>query len=171
MHCVAGDGLGVLAGAVISSVLSLLGLTEIIVEYVLGFAFGWTIFQSLFMRNPRRLFPGGAGRDVRRELLSINLLMAGMITTVMAQDDIKSASEPPTPSLWFVMSMGPLVGFIVAYPMNWWLVADHLKHGMMTVRPARAAAGGGPDRSARGATRDMPDAQPPMAVGTGYGHG
>jgi hypothetical protein len=38
------------------------------------------------------------------------------------------------------MSMGLLVGFIVAYPMNWWLVANHLKHGMMTVRPAVAAA-------------------------------
>ena len=43
-----------------------------------------------------------------------------------------------TPSFWFVMSMGLLVGFIVAYPMNWWLVAHHLKHGMMTVRPADA---------------------------------
>ena len=38
--------------------------------------------------------------------------------------------------------MGLLVDFIVAYPMNWWLVANHLKHGMMTIRPARAAAGG-----------------------------
>jgi hypothetical protein len=37
------------------------------------------------------------------------------------------------------MSMGLLVGFIVAYPMNWWLVANRLKHGMMTVRPAKAA--------------------------------
>ena len=33
------------------------------------------------------------------------------------------------------MSMGLLVGFILSYPMNWWLVAYHLKHGMMTVRP------------------------------------
>ena len=32
------------------------------------------------------------------------------------------------------MSMSLLTGFIVAYPMNWWLVANHLKHGMMTVR-------------------------------------
>jgi hypothetical protein len=39
------------------------------------------------------------------------------------------------------MSMGLLVGFITAYPMNWWLVTYHLKHGMMTVRPAGAAAG------------------------------
>jgi hypothetical protein len=32
------------------------------------------------------------------------------------------------------MSMALLAGFIVAYPMNWWLVANHLEHGMMTVR-------------------------------------
>ena len=43
------------------------------------------------------------------------------------------------------MSMALLIGFIVAYPMNWWLVANHLKHGMMTVRAkeARTAMGGG----------------------------
>jgi hypothetical protein len=39
------------------------------------------------------------------------------------------------------MSMGLLVGFIIAYPMNWWLVANHLKHGMMTVRPNARLAG------------------------------
>lgn len=36
------------------------------------------------------------------------------------------------------MSMGLLVGFIIADPMNGWLVANHLKHGMMMVRPASA---------------------------------
>src|SRR6476660_560249 len=51
MHCVAGDGVGILAGAVLSSVFGLAGLAEIILEYVLGFAFGWTIFQALFMRD------------------------------------------------------------------------------------------------------------------------
>src|SRR5215469_17103777 len=37
MHCVAGDGVGILAGAVLSSVLHFHGITEVIVEYVLGF--------------------------------------------------------------------------------------------------------------------------------------
>ncbi len=45
------------------------------------------------------------------------------------------------PSFWFVMSMGLIVGSIAAYPMNWWLVTYHLKHGMMMVGPAGAAAG------------------------------
>jgi hypothetical protein len=36
--------------------------------------------------------------------------------------------------------MGLVVGFVVSYPINWWLVMNHLKHGMMTVRPALADA-------------------------------
>jgi hypothetical protein len=142
MHCVAGDGVGILAGAVLSSVLGIAGLVEVAVEYILGFAFGWTIFQALFMRD----MAGGSYRrslssTFMSELLSMNLLMAGMVPTVMAlRAHIPAAADPTSPSFWFVMSMGLLVGFIIAYPMNWWLVANHLKHGMMTMRPAPAQA-------------------------------
>jgi hypothetical protein len=142
MHCVAGDGVGILAGAVISSVLGLTGLAEVTLEYVLGFAFGWTIFQALFMRD----MVGGSYRlalssTFMPELLSMNLLMAGMVPTAMIlKMHVPSANDPATPAFWFIMSMGLLVGFVIAYPMNWWLVANHLKHGMMTVRPAGAAA-------------------------------
>jgi hypothetical protein len=38
------------------------------------------------------------------------------------------------------MTMALLVGFVTAYPMNWWLVSRGLKHGMMTVRPNAAVA-------------------------------
>ena len=141
MHCVAGDGLGILAGAVISSVVGIAGLVEVVVEYVLGFGFGWTIFQALFMRDSA----GGSYRAALAntfvpELLSMNLLMAGMVPTVMTLRTVV-ANDPTTPNFWFVMSMGLLVGFVIAYPMNWWLVANHLKHGMMTVRPTAKLAG------------------------------
>jgi hypothetical protein len=43
--------------------------------------------------------------------------MAGMVPTVMAlKARIPSAADPMSPSFWFVMSMGLLVGFIIAYP-------------------------------------------------------
>ena len=52
MHCVAGDGIGILAGAVIGALVVLARLpVEVMLEYVLGFGFGWTIFQALFMRD------------------------------------------------------------------------------------------------------------------------
>jgi hypothetical protein len=46
--------------------------------------------------------------------------------------------------------------------MNWWLVAHHLKHGMMTVRPAAAMAGA----HAHGMQMQMDDAAqaPAMAM-------
>jgi hypothetical protein len=142
MHCVAGDGVGIIAGAVLSAVLVLPRPAETLVEYLLGFGFGWTIFQALFMRNEL----GGSYRQALTktfvpELVSMNLLMAGMVPTAMIlRRFIAGAENPATPAFWFVMSMALLVGFIVAYPMNWWLVANHLKHGMMTVRPEADSA-------------------------------
>jgi Domain of unknown function (DUF4396) len=168
MHCVAGDGIGILAGAVLASVLGLADLPEMILEYVLGFAFGWAIFQALFMRD----MAGGSyrlslARTFIPELLSMNLLMAGMIPTMMIlRMRIASAADPLMASFWFVMSMGLLVGLITAYPMNWWLVAYHLKHGMMTVRPADAAAGAR-SHEARASTDDSPRADSGMHMGGG----
>ncbi len=43
------------------------------------------------------------------------------------------------------MSMALLVGFITAYPMNWWLVSHHLKHGMLTVPSPEPVHGGAPE--------------------------
>lgn len=136
MHCVAGDGVGILAGAVIASVMQLPGVLDVALEYVLGFGFGWTIFQALFMRGDA----GGSYKAALRnnffsELLSMNVLMAGMVPTMLlAMKYVPGAHDPAGPAFWFVMSMALLVGFVTAYPMNWWLVSRHLKHGMMTVR-------------------------------------
>ena len=105
MHCVAGDGVVILAGAVLSSVVGIAGLVEVAVEYLLGFAFGWTIFQALFMRD----MAGGSYRRAltstfMSELLSMNLLMAGMVPTVMGlRARIPAAADPSSPSFWFVM--------------------------------------------------------------------
>jgi hypothetical protein len=58
------------------------------------------------------------------------------------------------------MSMGLLVGFMIAYPMNWWLVASQLKHGMMTVRPAPAE-----DHTAHAGMGEASQAAPAMVMG------
>jgi hypothetical protein len=44
MHCVAGDGLGILAGAAIASYFTLPRPVDVLLEYCLGFGFGWTFF-------------------------------------------------------------------------------------------------------------------------------
>lgn len=160
MHCVAGDGMGILAGAVLGTVLRLAPPAHLALEYVLGFSFGWTIFQALFMRD----MAGGSFKRALSmtfipEFLSMNTLMAGMVPVMTIMMATFPESESPTrPEFWFVMSMALLAGSIITYPINWWLVARRLKHGMMTVRrpePAKvieAAAHTGEHASARPST-------------------
>lgn len=135
MHCVAGDGIGILVGAVIGSVMSLERPVEVALEYGLGFGFGWTIFQLLFMRS----MAGGSywmalKRAFMPEFLSMNLVMTGMILIAsLFWAAVGGKPGPLTPTFWFVMSMALLAGFVAAYPINWWLVAKGLKHGMSTI--------------------------------------
>jgi len=137
MHCVAGDGLGILVGAILGGIIHLSKLGEIGLEYLLGFGFGWTIFQALFMKESS----GGSFFKALKstfipELVSMNYLMAAMILiTTIGMDIVPGSSNPQSMEFWFIMSMALLTGFIAAYPINWWLVSNHMKHGMMTVRP------------------------------------
>jgi hypothetical protein len=137
MHCVAGDGAGILVGAILGSFLSFSGAVDISIEYVLGFGFGWSIFQALFMKNSM----GGSYKQALKktfipELVSMNVLMAAFIPIMQFGFSHSPGSHNPTsPAFWFIMSMGLLFGFIIDYPINWWLVSHHLKHGMTTIRP------------------------------------
>jgi hypothetical protein len=160
MHCVAGDGIGILAGAVIGAAIALPMTADFALEYVLGFAFGWTIFQALFMRD---MFGGSYTRSLKgtftSELLSMNCLMGGMMpVAAIAFADTAGSHDPAHPLFWFRMSIALMVGAIFAFPMNWWLVAHHLKHGMMTVRH--------PDEKV---DKDA-DMKMKMAAGPGAGH-
>ena len=66
----------------------------------------------------------------------MNCLMAGMaIVSMIGKANVLGSNDPSSPAFWFIMSMALLVGLCAAYPMNYWLVAKKLKHGMTTVRP------------------------------------
>ncbi len=142
MHCVAGDGIGIVVGAAIGSALALSFWPDFVLEYVLGFGFGWAFFQAFAMRD----MAGGSYLQSLRmtflpELLSMNLLMTGMVlTSRFAMKSVDGGGDPTRPQFWSIMSMALIVGFVCAYPINWWLVANHLKHGMLTVRRGPKAA-------------------------------
>ena len=149
MHCVAGDGIGILVGAVIGALVALPMLADMTLEYVLGFGFGWTIFQALFMRDMFGSYARSLKGTFSAELLSMNCLMGGMMLVAsIAFAHGPGAHDPSQPLFWFRMSLALMFGALIAYPMNWWLVAHHLKHGMMTVRP-RVEAGRMPEMDAK----------------------
>ena len=137
VHCVAGDATGIILAAAVTALLGFPMWIDVIVEYVFGFLLGLLVFQSLFMRA---IMGGSYSENVRRsflpELLSMNMMMAGMapvmILLMMGRD--MRAMWPGEPLFWFVMSLGITVGFLIAYPINVWLVTKGMKHGLMTVR-------------------------------------
>jgi FtsP/CotA-like multicopper oxidase with cupredoxin domain len=160
VHCVAGDATGIILAAAVTALLGLPMWIDVIVEYVSGFMLGLLVFQSLFMRS---VMGGTYTENVRRtflpELLSMNTMMAGMapvmIFLMMGRD--MRAMWPGEPLFWFVMSLGVTVGFAIAYPINVWLVAKKMKHGLMTVRneKAKVRAKGGAAQKKSAAKKTM----------------
>jgi hypothetical protein len=138
LHCVSGDAAGVIIAATVTGLLGLPMWFDMTAEYVLGFAFGLFIFQSLFMKDVMGLTYGAALKtSVIPEWVSMNAMMAGMFPTmvaVMMGRDMR-AMDPHEPLYWGTMALSIGVGFVTAYPVNWWLVSKGLKHGLMTVRP------------------------------------
>jgi hypothetical protein len=141
IHCVAGDATGIILAAATTALLGLPMWLDLIVEYLAGFGFGLFIFQSLFMQS---MMGGSYWQNVRRsfvpEFISMNCMMAGMapvMSFLMMGRDMR-AMEPGELLFWGVMSLGVIVGFTTAYPVNVWLVGKGLKHGLMTQRPQQA---------------------------------
>ena len=142
IHCVAGDATGIILAAAVTAALGLPMWLDLIVEYIAGFAFGLFIFQSLFMM---RMMGGTYWENVRKsflpEFISMNAMMAGMapvMSFLMMGRDMR-AMVPTELIFWGVMSLGVIVGFIIAYPANVWMVQRGLKHGLMTERAAQSA--------------------------------
>jgi hypothetical protein len=137
IHCVAGDATGIIVAAVITGALGLPMAVDLVIEYAAGFGFGLLIFQALFMRDMMGgSYPAAVRRTVLPEWLSMNFMMAGMFPTMvilMMGRDMR-AMEPTEPVFWGAMSVAVLIGLIVAYPINWWMVDKGLKHGMGTQR-------------------------------------
>lgn len=113
-------------------------------EYLAAFACGLLVFQALMMKD---MFGGDYWMAVRKtffaETVSMNFVMIGMISTMVALAVRWEGSENPLdPAFWFRMSLASVAGGILAYPVNFWLVRRHLKHGCMTLPGADGPAPG-----------------------------
>lgn len=144
MHCLAGDATGILIAAVAVSSLALTNGWDVTVEYLAGFICGLFIFQALMMRG---MYQGQYFVAVRKtffaETVSMNFVMAGMIPVMVLLAHYWPGSEHPgAATFWFRMSLASIVGGVIAYPINYWLVSSHLKHGCMTLPGADGPAAG-----------------------------
>ena len=131
IHCVAGDATGILIATVVTILLGLPMSLEVAMEYVAGFTVGLFVFQALCMKpSTGGSYWGVVKSTLLAQTLSMNALMAGMIPVMvilMSRD--MSAMEPSSVRFWGTMSLAFMVGTVMTYPVNWWLVKHGLKHG------------------------------------------
>jgi len=145
VHCVAGDATGIILAAAVTAIVGFPMWVDLIVEYAAGFMFGLLIFQALFMRKMMGgTYAQNVGHSFLPELISMNCMMAGMapvMVFLMMGRDMR-AMWPGEPLFWMVMSLGVIGGFAIAYPVNVWMVARGMKHGLMTEREGAPAGAG-----------------------------
>lgn len=169
IHCLAGDATGVIVSAIFVNRMRLPMAVDSVVEYVVGFAFGLFVFQALFMRD---MLGGSYVKAVRAtvfpEWLSMNAVMAGMvpIMTILMSRDMK-AMEATSLRFWGVMSLATLAGAVLAIPVNVWLVAKKMKHGMGTERALGRGGAPAPDGDAN---PHAGHAMPPAEMAPPLGH-
>ena len=141
LHCVAGDATGIIVSAVVVYHFGLPNGIDLIIEYISAFVVGLFVFQALFMLN---MYDGNYWQAVRKtffaETVSMNMVMIGMIPTmILLMHSLPGADDPKHLLFWGVMSVATMAGMITAYPINSWMVARGLKHGMMSAIPAPKA--------------------------------
>ena len=134
LHCIAGDATGIIFSAVVVYHFALPNGLDLSIEYLAAFIVGLFIFQALFMLS---MYDGNYWMAVRKtffaETVSMNMVMLGMIPTmVILMHTLPGANNPNHLLFWGVMSLATIAGMITAYPINSWLVAKGLKHGMMS---------------------------------------
>ena len=136
-HCGAGCTLGdiiaevalFLTGFTIAG--SMLG-TEYVADFALAYILG-IVFQYFAIAPMRGLsFWPGLWAAIKADTLSLTAFEIGLFAW-MALTYFVFFHPPLRPNqveYWFMMQIGMLIGFVTAYPMNWWLIRAGIKENM-----------------------------------------
>jgi hypothetical protein len=132
IHCVGGDGLGIMTAMVIARFGGFSFWQEFWFEYVAGYAFGWLIFQFWAFRLHGNKVGIALFKAFRAEFFSMLSVMIGM-GYVMRRITPFVVGEQPLPNtyaFWGFASLGLIVGMIATIPTNYIMVKIGWKHGM-----------------------------------------
>ena len=132
IHCVAGDGLGIVSAMIVMRLLGFGFWPEFWIEYVVGFAFGWFLFQAPAMHHMGMPWTAAIWKGGRAEFFSMATVMVGMglVMRFLTPIIVGPPPSPATAAFWGIAALGLLVGFSLTNPVNWWLVTIGWKHGM-----------------------------------------
>jgi len=149
IHCVAGDGIGIMTAMVLARAAGMSFWQEFWFEYAVGFVIGWLIFQRKSMSMMSRSLPKQLAMAFRAEFFSMLSVMGGMgaVMTFVTPQVVTAQPHPLTAAFWGFGMLGLLVGFVLTYPTNWIMVKLGYKHGMGGAHPEAEEKMSAPDRA------------------------
>ena len=107
-----------------------------IVDFLFAYAFG-VVFQYFTIAPMRGLpFARGIVEAVKADTLSLAAWQVGMYgfmaiaSFIIFQRAFGMKLRPDSVEFWFMMQIGMIVGFLAAYPVNWWLIKSGVKEKM-----------------------------------------
>lgn len=132
IHCIAGDGLGIITAMVIARATDMSFWQEFWFEYLVGFMFGWFIFQYKSMSMMADSKRAALWMAFRGEFMSMLTVMGGMglVMGYITPMVVPAQPDPLTYAFWGFAMLGLLMGYLWTWPMNWMMVKLGWKHGM-----------------------------------------
>lgn len=136
-HCGAGCTVGDFAG---EWLVYLTGITiggavlwaDYLFDFILAYLVG-IVFQY-YSIAPMRNLSGwdGIKAALKADTVSLLAFEIGMFAFMAFSSQVlfHPKLEPTQPAYWYMMQVAMLVGFLTAYPANWWLIKKKLKEPM-----------------------------------------
>jgi hypothetical protein len=137
LHC----GSGCTLGDIIAETLLLYSAINIvknklingwIIDYILAFVIG-IIFQYSAIKPMKHLSARKAlTAALKADAFSLTSWQVGMYGGMAIADFLifRNRLQANSPIFWFVMQAAMLLGFVTAYPVNWWLIKKGVKEAM-----------------------------------------
>jgi Domain of unknown function (DUF4396) len=136
-HCGAGCALGDLIAewTLVVFPMTLFGrrifaawVLDFLLAFLLGIAFQYFTITPMRHLSPR----AGLVAALKADALSLTAWQVGMYGWMaLVTFAILGRELPPTTAVfWLMMQCGMIAGFLVSYPVNWWLVRSGLKERM-----------------------------------------
>ncbi|MEO8132145.1 MAG: DUF4396 domain-containing protein [Bryobacteraceae bacterium] len=136
-HCGAGCTIGDFIGewlvfltgfSIAGSVLWADYAVDFLAAYIVGILFQY------YSIAPMRGLSGWAGikAALKADTISLVAFEIGMFAWMAFTSNVlfHPRLEPNMPAYWFMMQIAMLVGFVTAYPANWWLIRKKFKEAM-----------------------------------------
>ncbi len=105
---------------------------ELVVDYALAFALG-IAFQYYTIAPMRGLgLRDGLVAAVKADAGSLTAFEVGLFGWMIYMQLVLFPEHlhPTQPTYWLMMQIGMLLGFVTAYPVNWWLMRGGIKEVM-----------------------------------------